>query len=181
LLLSALIVAAAVLAAAFLIGARVSAAAASDHEAARRVRRLQLMALFAPGIAAASDDPRAILAWQPLAAAARALFPDDFAELDRAAGAAFPFSDAQIQAAHARWSAEWLAWECAHDAEYKLKAAGVEEQLKASGGSAVLRAQLENVEREKLERYQRRYEEYTRVSRALKEFMVRQAGRDPAS
>lgn len=157
------------------------AAARTADEAARRLRRVQLLALFAPGVASAVADPRAILAWQPLAAAARKLFPEDFADLDRAAGASFPFSDEQIQAAHARWSAEWLAWERTHDAEYKLKAAAVEEQMKASGGSALLRAQLESVEREKLERYQRRYEEYTRVSKALKETIARQPGKDPAS
>lgn len=173
LLLSALLVAAAVVAAAFIAGARVTGAAASARDSAARLRRLQLMALFAPGMAAAADDVRALLAWQRLAAAARALFPEDFAELDRAAGATFPFSDAQIQAAHARWSADWLAWERTHDAEYKLKAAEAEEELKASGGSALLRARLESIEREKLERYQRRYEEYTRVSRALKELQTK--------
>jgi hypothetical protein len=59
-------------------------------------------------------------------------------------------------------------WEASHDTEYKLKAATAEEELRASPGSPVLRARLDSVEREKLERYQRRYEEYTRVSKALK-------------
>ncbi len=132
------------------------------------MRRVQLLALFAPGLAAAAEDPRALLVWQPLASTARALFPDDFAAIDRAAGSTFPFSREQIEAAHARWSAEWLTWERTHDGEYKLKAAAAEEELRASPGSAVLRARLDSVEREKLERYQRRYEEYTRVSKALK-------------
>jgi hypothetical protein len=134
-------------------------------------RRLQLLALFAPGLAAAADDPRALLVWQPLASTARALFPDDFAAIERAAGSTFPFSREQIEAAHARWSSEWLAWERAHDAEYKLKAAAAEEELRSSPGSAVLRARLDSVEGEKLERYQRRYEEYTRVSKALKKLV----------
>ena len=130
-------------------------------------RRLQLLALFAPGVAAAAEDPRALLVWQRLASTARALFPDDFAAIDRAAGSTFPFSREQIEAAHARWSSEWLAWERTHDADYKVKAAA-EEELRASPGSAVLRARLDSVEGEKLDRYQRRYEEYTRISKALK-------------
>jgi hypothetical protein len=146
------------------------------HEAARRhsadaARRLQLLQLFAPGVAAVAEDPRALLTWQPLASTARAMFPDDFAELDRAAGASFPFSREQIEAAHARWSTDWLAWERTHDVEYKLKAATAEEELRASPGSSVLRARLDSVEQEKLARYQRRYEEYTRVSKALKNLM----------
>ena len=111
--------------------------------------------------------PRALLEWQPLARAARELFPEEFAALDRAAGAAFPFSAEAIQAAHARWTAEWLGWERSHDAEYKVKAAAVERELAASGGSPIVRARLEAVEREKLERYQRRYEEYVRTAKAL--------------
>ena len=55
--------------------------------------------------------------------ASRQLFPAEFAALDRAAGGTFPFTTEQIQAAHAQWTADWLAWERAHDAEYKLKAA----------------------------------------------------------
>ena len=151
--------------------ARVQRIETAARHSAQSARRLQLLRLFAPGVAAAADDARALLTWQPLASTARALFPDDFAELDRAAGATFPFSRDQIEAAHARWSTDWLAWELAHDAECKLKAAAAEEELRASPGSSVLRARVENVEREKLERYQRRYEEYTRVSKALKKLM----------
>jgi hypothetical protein len=168
LLLSALVVSAALVASAFVVAGRVAAAAAEVRQDAARLRQLQLLSMFANGIAASGQDPRALLAWQPLASAARALLASDFASLDRAAAATFPFSAEQIQAAHARWSAEWLAWEQSHDGEYKLKAAAVEEELKASGGSPLVRARLEAIEREKLERYQRRYEEYTRVSKALK-------------
>jgi hypothetical protein len=150
---------------------RVQRIETAARQSSQSARRLQLLQLFAPGVAAAADDARALLTWQPLASTARALFPDDFAELDRAAGATFPFSRDQIEAAHARWSTDWLAWEQRHDAEYKLKAAGAEEDLRASPGSSVLRARVESVEREKLERYQRRYEEYTRVSKALKNLM----------
>jgi hypothetical protein len=127
----------------------------------------QLLQTFAPGVAAAQTDPRALLTWQPLARAARQLFPNEFAALDRAAGGAFPFSTAQIEAGHARWTAEWLAWEHSHDAEFKMKAAIAEHELMASGGSPVLRARLDAVEREKLESYQRRYEEYIRIAKAI--------------
>ena len=168
-------VAVAVLIAALIVAARmvvrVQRIETATRQSTQAARRLQLLKLFAPGIAAAADDPRALLTWQPLASTARAMFPDDFAELDRAAGATFPFSRDQIEAAHARWSTDWLAWELTHDAECKLKAAAAEEELRASPGSSVLRARVESVEHEKLERYQRRYEEYTRVSKALKNLM----------
>ena len=157
-----------VVATALVVARRIETAA---RQSAHAARRLQLLRLFASGVAAAADDPRALLTWQPFASTARRLFPDDFAELDRAAGGTFPFSREQIEAAHARWSTDWLAWEQTHDAEYKLKAAAAEEELRASPGSSVLRARAEHVEQEKLERYQRRYEEYTRVSKALKNLM----------
>ena len=161
------VVAGALIVAAWLVS-RVQRVEATARHTAQAARRLQLLQLFAPGIAAAAEDPRALLVWQPIASTARAMFPDDFVELDRAAGTTFPFSREQIEAAHARWSSDWLAWERAHDGEYKVKAAAAEEELRESPGSAVLRARLDSVEREKLERYQRRYEEYTRVSKGLK-------------
>ena len=130
-------------------------------------RTLALLQLFAPALAAAAADPRALLVWYPLARAGRALFPTEFAALDRVAGAAFPFSKEQLDAAHAQWTAEWLAWERTHDADYKLKAAALEEELRASGGSAIVRARLEAVEREKLDLYQRRYQVYVQVAKAL--------------
>jgi hypothetical protein len=91
----------------------------------------------------------------------------------------------QLQAAHARWSTDWLAWERLHDGEYKLKAVMAENPGDANAGSVrfqpdrdadgvhlqpdprVIRARVEAVEREKLDIYQRRYEEYVRVSKAL--------------
>ena len=83
----------------------------------------------------------------------------------------FPFSEDALQAAHAQWTADWLAWEGAHDAEYKLKAAEVEHELAASGGAPFIRAKLDAVEREKLDRYQRRYQEYVQVAKALQSLM----------
>lgn len=138
---------------------------ARDEASSRRA--LDLVQLFAPGIAASHADPRALLVWQPLARTARQLFPREFATLDSAAGATFPFTKDQFEKAHARWTADWLAWEGAHDAEYKLRAAAMEQEVDTSGASRVARARIEAVEREKLELYQRRYEEYIRVAKAL--------------
>lgn len=164
-------VAAVVAAALVFAAARVQRIETSARQSAQAARRLQLLRLFASGVATAAEDPRALLTWQPFASTARRLFPDDFDELDRAAGGTFPFSREQIEAAHARWSTDWLAWEQTHDAEYKLKAAAAEEELRGSPGSSLLRARVENVEREKLERYQRRYAEYKHVSKALRNLM----------
>lgn len=129
-----------------------------------RTRTLQLLATFAPGRAAAADDPRAILTWQPLATAARALYPDEFAALDRATGGAFPFTQGHIDEAHSRWTADWLAWELAHDTAFKLKVAEAQAALSTSPAG---RARLDAVEREKLEVYQTRYGQYIRVAKAL--------------
>jgi hypothetical protein len=130
-------------------------------------RQALLLQLFSSGVAAVRADPPSLLVWQPLARTARKLFPDDFGAFDRAAGGVFPFTREQIEGAHARWTAEWLAWEQRHDAEFKLKASMAEHELAASGGSPVMRARLDAVEREKLEAYQRRYEEYIRTAKAL--------------
>jgi hypothetical protein len=137
---------------------------------ARRSRALAILAWLGPGVDAAERDPRAILLWQPLAGTARVLFPDEFADLDRAAGGTFPFDTDRLQAAHGRWTADWLAWERAHDAEYRRRAAAAEEELVAAQGTpqgVAARGRLDAIEREKLELYQRRYEEYVRVAKAL--------------
>jgi len=141
---------------------------AAAREARARERAAQFLALFAPGLAASAEDSRALLVWQPLAATARKMFPAEFETLDQASGGHFPFGVEQIEAAHAHWSADWLGWEATHDAEFKLKTAAVEAEMASSGGSALARARLDAVEREKLDKYQRRYEEYARVSRALR-------------
>jgi hypothetical protein len=162
-LLASIIVAGAIVWAARLVAAEIRAA----REGASRGRTAALLDLFAPALAAAEQDPRAYLAWQPLATIARRLFPDECAALDRAAGRVFPFSKEQIQTAHAQWTADWLAWERAHDAEYKLKAAVAAAELSAFGNSEVARGKVDAVEREKLDLYQRRYAEYVRVAKAL--------------
>ncbi|MBI2833609.1 MAG: hypothetical protein HYX76_04200 [Acidobacteria bacterium] len=127
-----------------------------------------LLVTFGPAVARAPGDPRQIVLWQPVIAAERRLFPAAFSELERAMGGRFPFSAELIEGAHARWTAEWLAWEQTHDADYKLKAAEAEEQIRDRGqDSAIARARLDVIEREKLERYQQRYEEYVRTAKAL--------------
>ena len=161
--LGALIVAAVVAWAASRIVAELRAA----REEAARARTAALLELFAPALTAAQRDPRAYLVWQPLATIARQMFPVESAALDRAAGGTFPFTTAQLQAAHAQWTADWLSWERTHDADYKLKAVAATEELAAACGSAAARGKLEAVEREKIDLYQRRYSEYIRVAKAL--------------
>jgi hypothetical protein len=146
---------------------RVIAALAAVKAQIAQSRPLELLALFAPAVVQAANDPRTIIAWHPMAATARTLYPDDFAALDRAAGVRFPFHDEQIHNAHSRWTADWLAWEYAHDSTYKLKTAQAEADLAASGGAALARARLDAIEREKLELYQVRYEQYVKVAKAL--------------
>jgi hypothetical protein len=133
-----------------------------------RSRSVQLLALFAAQTASAAGDPQALLVWQPLARMARRLFPDDFAALDRAGGGrAFPFSQSDIEQAHARWTGDWLAWELAHDNTYKLKAAEAAAAIASEPPSPVHRARLDAIEREKLELYQARYGQYIKVAKAL--------------
>jgi len=169
LILSALFVSAAVVWA----GLRIATAVQASRPDPTRARALELMAMFAPALSAADGDPRAILVWQPLARMARQMDPEAFAVIDQAAGGAFPFSHDRVQSAHAQWTADWLAWERTHDAEYKLRAAVVEQEIAAAGTSAVLRSRLDAVEREKLNLYQRRYQEYVRVAKALQALMTR--------
>jgi hypothetical protein len=162
-LLASLIVAGAIAWSALQLVAELRAA----RDARAAARTLSLIELFAPAIAAAQQDPRMYLVWQPIAKLARQLLPAEAAAIDRAAGASFPFSAADLQAAHTQWTTDWLAWERAHDAEYKLKATIAAAELAASGNSDVARGKLDAVENEKLDRYQRRYAEYVRVAKAL--------------
>ena len=159
---AALLVCGAVGWAAYLIASALGAAK-SDR---RRDRELTLLTTFAPIIAASQQDPQTLVVWQPIARAARTLFPDEFARLDAATGATFPFSADRVASAHAQWTADWLAWERMHDAEYKRRAVEAEHELAAAGG-AILRTRLDAIEREKLELYQRRYEQYIKVAKAL--------------
>ena len=139
----------------------------------RRLRREatlhQVLATFAPAVVAAQQDPKQLMVWYPVAQASRKLFPHAFKDLDAAAGGAFPFTKEQLKAAHARCTADWLAWERAHDAEYSLKAAQVQEDIDRAQGPAspLMRTRLAALEQQKLERYQQRYEEYIRTAKAL--------------
>jgi hypothetical protein len=144
---------------------QVLAAIQSVREDAGRTRTLQIVALLAPGAREAIDDPRQLLVWHPLAESVRVLCPQECGTIDRAAGRRFPFGDDDVQAAHARWTSDWLAWEQAHDATYKLKAAEAASATDAREASG--RARIDAIEREKLAAYQRRYEEYANVSRRL--------------
>jgi hypothetical protein len=163
-LIAALIVAGAVAWGALQITAAVRAGRAA---AGRGDQLAALLALFAPALAAAQQDPRAFLVWQPIANAARQLFPEEFASLDRAIGGTFPFTRERIDAAHGQWTADWLAWELAHDTEFKLKIATVEHELAGQGASSLARARLDAIEREKLDLYQRRYADYVKTAKAL--------------
>lgn len=124
---------------------------------------------FGPAQAAVIDNPRQLLAWHPLAETSRKLFPAAFATLDAAAGGRFPFPKEMVERAHARVSSDWLAWEKAHDEEYRIKGAAAEQDLRTAAGdaAALARARLDRVQHEKIERYQQRYEEYVRTSKAL--------------
>jgi hypothetical protein len=66
-------------------------------------------------------------------------------------------------------SSDWLAWEKAHDEEYRIRAAAAEQELARETGdaAALARARLDRIQHEKIERYQQRYEEYVRTSKAL--------------
>jgi hypothetical protein len=165
LIIAAVIVAAAIVGAALQLAMELKA----GREEAARGRVLEVFRALAPATAAAADDPRAVLVWEPLARTARKLFPDEYGHIERAAGSPFPFGPERIQAAHAQWTADWLAWEGAHDAEFKLKAAAIEGELAGANPSPAARARYEAVEREKLDRYQRRYQEYIRVAKALQQ------------
>jgi hypothetical protein len=128
-----------------------------------------MLQTFGQAQAAVLQDPRQLLVWHPLAETSRRLFPAAFATLDAAAGGRFPFTNASIERAHARVSSEWLAWEKAHDEEYRIKGAAAEQEVAAAAGerAALARARLDRIQHEKIERYQQRYEEYVRTSKAL--------------
>jgi hypothetical protein len=135
----------------------------------RDARILELLATFGPASERARADPRVLLAWYPVASAARRAFPDAFAALEPAGEPRFPFSAADLEAAHARWSTQWLDWEKRQDADHRAGREALETELRQATDVTAppLRARLDALERDKLEQYQRRYEEYVRVSRAL--------------
>lgn len=161
LLISALVVAAAVV----WSGVRITTALSTRPDSTPRTA--ELLALFASAAASARQDPKQLLVWQPMAVTARKLFPREFAALDEAAGRTFPFSVDELQAAHSRWTADWLAWERTHDAECKLKVMLLEQDMGERLSTPAGRARLDALERDKIDRYQRHYEEYTRIAKGL--------------
>jgi hypothetical protein len=134
-------------------------------EAARHA----MLSAFGSAQAAVHGDPTQLLTWYPLAQVARRLEPEAFASLDAAAGGTFPFTRDQVERAHAKVSSDWLAWEQAHDEEYRVKAAAAEQELASASAeaAALARARLQRIEHEKIERYQQRYEAYIRTAKAL--------------
>lgn len=146
-------------------------------ERARRDRlrehreRLAALLLTSLAPAAARAEPRDLLAWRGAAETARRVFPDAVRIIERQSGEAFPFPRKVVDDAHARWTADWLAWERRHDVEFKQRASALEAGLPAGGGDtpagAAGRARLAALEDEKLQAYQQRYEEYVRIGKGL--------------
>jgi hypothetical protein len=136
------------------------------RERRRDAQVLGLLATFGPVMERARTEPRALLTWHPIALAARQSFPEAFASLDGDGAHRFPFGSALLESAHATWTTDWLTWEGEHDAEFRRRAATLEAK---SGDTAPgeMRASLDVLEREQLERYQRQYETYVKVSKAL--------------
>jgi len=135
----------------------------------RDARLLSVCATFGPAIERAQSNPRVLLAWYPAACAMKRQFADAFAALSADPSKPFPWGAADIEVAHARWTATWLEWERHQDAEHRATTAGIELELDQADANAIpaLKTRLERLEQKKLERYQRRYEEYVSVSRAL--------------
>ena len=139
----------------------------------RRRRReeslLRLLSMFGSSLVRVQDRPQELVAWSQVASLARVLFPNEFKELDLRYGGRFPFSKAVVEDAGARWATKWLAWERAHDAEYKHKADVIEAELRRvdTREARTFEERLKLIEQEKLLSYQERYEEYVRVSKSL--------------
>ena len=126
-----------------------------------------LLSSFGPAVAAGRADPERLVAWADLARTARRVFPEAFTQLDLAAGGRFPFSRELIEEAHARWTADWLAWERQHDLEYKRRASDAEAAVAGSETADTQRERLAAINQEKLQTYQDRYEHYVRVGKAI--------------
>lgn len=137
----------------------------------RRQHREQLAALLLAGVgpAVARADGRELLGWRSVATALREVLPDAVRAIEQGTGRPFPFPREVVDDAHARWTADWLAWERAHDIRFRQRTSALEAELRdrGEGGTAAGQAQLAALDDEKLQDYQRRYEEYVRVGKAL--------------
>ena len=78
----------------------------------------------------------------------------------------FPLGRRCLKLPTRTWTADWLTWEGDHDAEFRRRAATLEAKSGDSDPSDI-RAGHDLLEREQLERYQRQYETYVKVSKAL--------------
>ena len=141
----------------------------------RRQRRreqilIHLLATFGPAMVTGRRDPESFVVWAEIAGVARVIFPEAFVQLDTAVGGRFPFSPEVVEAVHARWTADWLAWERQHDLDYKGRASAVEVALAEGADDEVLnlRTQLSSINQEKIQTYQDRYESYVRISKAIR-------------
>jgi len=139
-----------------------------------RARRIDaqvstLLSMFGPVIERSRSDPRIILSWHPIGEVARQTFPEAFATIEQKWVEKFPFNSAQIEAAHAQWTAKWLEWENDHNSDYQRKEESITAELNPEDreSSNEARARTDRLEQEKLQLYQRRYEEYVRISRGL--------------
>ena len=144
-------------------------------ERARRDRRRQhreqvvavLLASVGPAVARA--DGRELLGWRRVAGTLRELLPEAVRTIEKRTGQPFPFPREVVEDAHARWTADWLAWERAHDIRFRQRTSALEAELRKGGeaDTAAGRARLGTLDDEKLQDYQRRYEEYVRVGKEL--------------
>ena len=137
----------------------------------RRRHREQLIAVLLTSIgpAVARADGRELLGWRRVAGTLRDLLPEAVRTIERRTGQPFPFAREVVEDAHARWTADWLAWERAHDIRFRQRGSALEAELQKSGesGTASGQARLAALDDEKLQDYQRRYEEYVRVGKEL--------------
>ncbi len=157
---------------AVVLGVAAAGVANRHRREQRREHRERLVALLITTLspAVARAEPRELLAWRHSVDAVRGLFPEAVATIEARTGERFPFSRALVEDAHARWTADWLAWERRHDTEYRERAAALEAELQAVDGddaAIAARARVAALEDEKLQTYQRRYEEYVRVGKGL--------------
>ena len=78
-----------------------------------------------------------------------------------------------VEDAHAKWTAEWLAWEHHHDADFRKRTSVLEAELQAAGQEHTPdgHARIAALEDEKLQSYQRRYEEYVQVGKGLTDLL----------
>ena len=144
-------------------------------ERSRRERRRQhqehlaALLLASVGPATARADGRELLGWQHVAMALREVVPDAVRTIEQGTGQPFPFPREVVEDAHARWTADWLAWERGHDIRFRQRTSALEAELRDSGeaDTASGQARLAALDDEKLQDYQRRYEEYVRVGKAL--------------